>query len=65
MRGQATLVISNDRISFMNGSNESAYITGNQLYITDSTILNKLQVGYWETKPDSYGNLNTKWVGGE
>lgn len=60
---QATLVISNDRISFMNGSNESAYITGNQLYITDSTILNKLQVGYWETKPDSYGNLNTRFVG--
>ena len=62
---QASLIVTNDRISFMNGSNESAYITGNQLYITDSTILNKLQVGSWETKPDSYGNLNTRWVGGE
>ena len=59
---QATLSIANDRISFMNGTNESAFITGNQLYITDSTILNKLQVGKWETKPDEYGNLNTRFI---
>lgn len=60
---QASLIIANDRISFMIGTNESAYITGNQLYITDSTILRKLQVGHWVTEEDSYGNLNTKWVG--
>ena len=56
------LVITNDRISFMTGDTESAYISDNQLYITDSTILNKLRVGHWETKEDDLGNLNTRWV---
>ena len=56
------LLITNDKISFMTGENESAFISNNQLYITDSTILNKLQVGHWETKEDTYFNLNTRWV---
>lgn len=56
------LVITNDRISFMTGDTESAYISNNQLYITDSTILNKLRLGHWETKEDNLGNLNTRWV---
>lgn len=61
---QTKLVIKNDRISFMTGDTESAYISENTLYITDSTILNKMQIGHWETKEDDYGNLNTKWIGG-
>lgn len=60
---QTKLVIRNDRISFMTGETESAYISENTLYITDSTILNKLLIGHWETVEDEYGNLNTKWVG--
>lgn len=62
---QSKLIIQKDRISFMTGDSESAYISQNQLYITDSTILRKLQVGRWITQEDDYGNLNTKWVGGE
>lgn len=61
---QSKLIIQKDRISFMTGDSESAYISQNQLYITDSTILRKLQVGRWITQEDDYGNLNTKWVGG-
>lgn len=59
------LIIENDIIKFVNGDEDkpSAYISENQLYITDSTILNKLQIGRWETKPDSLGNLNTRWIG--
>lgn len=60
---QTKLILKNDRISFMTGDTESAYISENTLYITDSTILNKMQVGHWETKEDEYGNLNTKWIG--
>ena len=60
---QVKLLLSNDRISFMTGGNESAYISNNQLYITDSTILNKLQVGHWETIEED-GNLNTRWIEG-
>lgn len=61
---QTKLVIKNDRISFITGETESAYISENTLYITDSTILNKMLIGHWETKEDEYGNLNTKWIGG-
>lgn len=60
---QVKLLLSNDRISFLTGGNESAYISNNQLYITDSTILNKLQVGHWETIEED-GNLNTRWIEG-
>lgn len=56
------LIIGKNKISFMTGENESAYISNNQLYITDSTILNKLQIGHWETKEDANHNLNTRWV---
>lgn len=61
---QSKLIIQKDRISFMTGDNESAYISQNQLYILDSTILRKLQLGKWITQEDEYGNLNTKWGGG-
>lgn len=61
---QSKLIIQKDRISFMTGDSESAYISQNQLYITDSTILRKLQVGRWVTQEDAYGNLNDKWIGG-
>ncbi len=60
---QVKLLIKNDRISFMTGNSESAYISNNMLYITDSTILNKLQIAKWVDAPDEYGNLNTSWVG--
>lgn len=62
---ETKLIIRSNRISFMTGSTESAYINQNQLYITDSTILNKLQVGDWEQKPDELGNLNMRFVGDE
>lgn len=58
-----SLVISKTEIAFMTGNNKSAYITNNELYITDNTVLNKQTVGKWETKPDSEGNLNTRWIG--
>lgn len=61
---EVKLLIQKDRISFMTGGNESAYISNNQLYITDSTILNKLQIGHWEAKENDNSNLNIKWIGG-
>lgn len=60
---ETRMIIRSNRISFMTGTVESAYINQSQLYITDSTILNKLQVGNWEMKPDEFGNLNMRWVG--
>lgn len=59
---QVKLLIQNDIIKFMTGDNMSAYISNNALYITDSTILNKQQIGHWLTQEDANHNLNTKWV---
>jgi archaellum component FlaC len=59
---QVKLILRNDRISFMTGTNESAYISDNKLYITDSTILTRLQVGNFVDEVDDYGNLNTRWI---
>ena len=50
------------KILLPNNTFVPVFISNNQLYITDSTILNKLQVGHWETKEDTDGNLNTRWV---
>lgn len=61
---QTKLLIKNDRISFMTGDDEVAYISENTLYIKESTILSRMQVGHWETKEDAEYNLNTKWIGG-
>jgi len=57
---QAKLLITNDKISFMIGGSETAYMTGNELVITDSTILNKLQIKSWVLIEDSYGRLNKR-----
>ena len=60
---EVKLLLENDRISFKTGDNTSAYITNNMLYITDSTILVRQQIGKWVTEEDEFGNLNTSWVG--
>lgn len=60
---QVKLLIKNDKIAFMTGNSESAYISNNMLYITDSTILNKLQIAQWVKSPDEHGNLNMVWAG--
>ena len=51
-----------DKIGFYTGQNETAYLSNNALYISESTILKKEKIGHWETVEDSVGNLNTKWV---
>ena len=59
---EVKLVLQNDRISFMTGNSESAYISDNQLYITDSTILRRLRIGHWVQEEDEQGRLNKRWV---
>lgn len=60
---KCSVVISKEKISFYTDGNESAFISNNELYITDNTVLNKQTIGKWEIKPDSEGNLNTRWIG--
>ena len=65
---QTKLRILKDRIQFLTGETETAYISNNALYINESTILTKQVIGQdgigkWITEIDEEGNLNTYWGG--
>ncbi len=53
-----SLKISNERISFMDGESEVAYISNGKLYITDGEFLNSLQLGNFVFEPRTNGNLS-------
>ena len=52
----------NDRIQFVQNGTEVAYITNNQLYITDGTFLNSLKIGNFAYIPRANGSLDFKKV---
>ena len=58
---QTTLRILPNRIQFLTNGQETAFISNNQLYINESTILTKEKVGHWVTTEDENGLLNTYW----
>lgn len=65
---QTKLRILKDRIQFLTGETETAFISNNALYINESTILSKQVmgkegVGKWITEIDDDGNQNTYWGG--
>ena len=62
------LRILDNRIQFLTGENETAYISNNTLYINESTVLTRQTMGtestgFWITEIDSEGNQNTRWGG--
>lgn len=57
------LQIENDRISFLDGGAEVAYINNKQLYITDAHFLHSLRVGRFAWIPRENGNLSLVKVG--
>lgn len=61
---EITLRIENDRISFLDGGAEVAYINNKQLYITDAHFLNSLRLGSFAWLPRENGNLSLVKVGG-
>ena len=65
---QTKLRILDNRIQFLTGETQTAYISNNALYINESTILTKQVIGKsgigkWITEIDEQGNLNTYWGG--
>lgn len=60
---ELTLHIQNDRISFLDGGAEVAYISNKQLYILDGHFLNSLRVGSFAYVPRENGNLSLVKVG--
>lgn len=57
-----SLEIRNNRIAFMSGDDEVAYISDKVLYITDATFLNSINIGNWAFLPRESGNLSFKKV---
>lgn len=55
------LMLIKNRIRFMNGETEMAFISNNALNINEM-ITKKINTGHWLTYEDSQYNLNTKWV---
>ena len=52
----------NDRIQFIQGGMEVAYISNNTLYITDGHFINSLRVGDFAFIPRANGSLDFKKV---
>lgn len=52
----------NDRVYFEQNGNEVAYISNNQLYITDAQFLNSIRIGNFAFIPRSNGSLGFRKV---
>jgi hypothetical protein len=57
-----SVIISNTKISFMEGSDEVAYISNKKLYITSAQVKDVMRVGNFETAKRANGNVGTYWV---
>lgn len=55
------VVVSNERISFRQNNSEIAYLSNNQLYITNATVSTQLDIGNFSWRPRS-SNGNTSLV---
>lgn len=56
------LLLSNDKLSFIQSGYEVAYMSDRVLYITDGHFLNKLRIGNFAFVPRSNGNMSLKEV---
>lgn len=55
--GSLALVLGPGRISFYDGGEEVAYITGNKLYINTAELVAELKIGNYSLVPDGDGGL--------
>ena len=58
-----SLELSSGKISFLKGSNEVAYVSGDKLYINSGVFVTSLRIGNFEFVPRSNGNMSFKKVG--
>lgn len=55
--------ISNSRVSFLQNNVEVAYISNNQLYITEAEVERQLRIGMFQFSPRDNGNLTLRFLG--
>lgn len=61
---ELTVKITPNRISFLEGNLEVAYVSNNKLYITEAEFLVSLRIGNFAYFPRDNGNLSFKKIGG-
>lgn len=61
---QLSMLLSEQKLSFYQGTDEVAYFSNNKLYVTDAEILDRLQLGKFAFIPRSNGNLSFRYLGG-
>ena len=59
----AKAVLTNSKLSFMEGDAEVAYIGSEKLYIEDAEVLDTLMFGDWAWIPRDGGHMTLKYVG--
>lgn len=57
------VVISNERIRFLQNNVEVAYISNKQLYITNARITERLEIGNFAFFPRENGNMTLRYIG--
>ena len=57
------VVISNERIRFLQNNVEVAYISNDQLYITNARIIERLEIGDFAFFPRDNGNMTLRYIG--
>ena len=62
---QLSMLLSEQKLSFYQGTDEVAYFSNNKLYVTDAEILDRLQLGKFAFIPRSNGNLSFRYLGGQ
>lgn len=60
---QLSMLLSEQKLSFYQGTDEVAYFSNNKLYVTDAEILDRLQLGKFAFIPRSNGNLSFRYLG--
>ena len=54
--------LSNEKLAFLQGEDEVAYISNNKMNITDAEVKNQLTLGSYAFVPRTNGNLSLKWI---
>ena len=57
------VIISNQRISFLQNNYEVAYISDQQLHITNASITTRLDIGKFSFMPRANGNTTLRYMG--
>jgi hypothetical protein len=60
---QFSMLLSEQKLSFYQGTKEVAYFSNNKLHVTDAEILDKLQLGKFAFIPRTNGNLSFRYIG--